>query len=349
MAVMNQLLRVCIWLVALTALAPAAPRAEEKEALTWYAVELIVFERSSELGRSAEAWPADPGLPETAGAIELSVNGIVPQPAGDLPAPPVAEVPADSASALAARTPLPPAFKLIPPSDYRLTAVWDRLEKSSAYRPLLHVAWIQPGYPAEDARLVHVRNSNAALGAVTADIGAGEEGLPSLSEPGYAPTLSSRIRVARDRSLPALDGTVKVHRARYLHVQLDLLYYRPVDGHVAVDPSASTAASSGATPAPLPDSPDTALIEQLMAEADATPKLFRLRESRRMRSRELHYLDHPLFGALVEAWPLELPAAAAPAPQPTGAGEAEIKTNGSDAGKEPVPLLPAPSGGGSGG
>lgn len=349
MSVMNQLLRVCIWLVALTALAPAAPRAEEKEELTWYAVELIVFERSSELGRGAEAWPADPGLPETAGAIELSVKGIVPQADGDPPALPVAETPGVSASALEARTPLPPAFKLIPPSDYRLTAVWDRLERSSAYRPLLHIAWIQPGYPAEDARLVHVRNTNAALGAVTADTGGGGEGLPSSSEPGYAPTLSSRIRVARDRSQPALDGTVKVHRARYLHVQLDLLYYRPVDGHPAGGPIASTAADGGATQAPLPDSPDTALIEQLMAEADATPKLFRLRESRRMRSRELHYLDHPLFGALVEAWPVELPAAAPAAPQATGTSEAEIKTNESGAGSEPVPLLPAPSGGGSGG
>ena len=171
-----------------------------------------------------------------------------------------------------------------------------------------------------------------------------------MIEPGYAPTLSSRIRVARDRSQPALDGTVKVHRARYLHVQLDLLYYRPVDGPVdgpvTGDPIAPTAADGGATPAPLPDSSDTALIEQLMAEADTTPRLFRLRESRRMRSRELHYLDHPLFGALVEAWPMELPAAAAPA---TDTSETEIKTNESGAGNEPVPLLPAPSGGGSGG
>ena len=90
----------------------------------------------------------------------------------------------------------------------------------------------------------------------------------------------------------------------------------------------------------------TALIEQLLAEADATPRLFRLTESRRMRSRELHYLDHPLFGALVEAWPLELPAAAAPAAAPA---PGETKTVEPAVGAEPAPLPPAPSGGGSGG
>jgi hypothetical protein len=340
---MNLLTRVLPWLIAIMAVLPAALRAEEKEELTWYAIELIVFERSSELGRDAEVWSADPGLPNTAGAIELSVDGIVaPAPPGELPVASDSQAPAAGTDPLMPRTSLPPAFRLIPASELRLTEVWNRLEKSSAYRPLLHVGWIQPGYASEDAPLVHIRNSNAALGAVAAGSNVDGEALPSISEPGYAPTLSSRITVARDRTLPALDGTLRVHRARYLHVQADLLYYRPLAG------GSTPASSSGnqTTPAPLPDSPDTALIEQLLAEADATPRLFRLTESRRMRSRELHYLDHPLFGALVEAWPLELPAAAAPAAAPA---PGETKTVEPAVGAEPAPLTPAPSGGGSGG
>ncbi|MCK4708648.1 MAG: hypothetical protein KAU21_08530 [Gammaproteobacteria bacterium] len=34
---------------------------------------------------------------------------------------------------------------------------------------------------------------------------------------------------------------------------------------------------------------------------------FRLQDHRRMRSKELHYIDHPLFGIIVKAMPYELP------------------------------------------
>ena len=182
------------------------------------------------------------------------------------------------------------------------------MQKSSAYRPLLHLGWIQPGFPAEEARLVHVRNDNAGLGAVTIDAEPVDEGAVAGTSPndyrtGDAPTLSPRIDMARDPSRVALDGTVRVHRARYLHVQADLLYYRPGDDGTG----ARLPAGDDPAGLPPPDSPDTAYIEQLLAEEDAVPRLFRLTESRRMRSRELHYLDHPLFGVLVEAWPVELP------------------------------------------
>jgi hypothetical protein len=206
---------------------------------------------------------------------------------------------------------------------------------------MLHLAWIQPGVSSEQAQQIHIRNDNATLGTVTTR---GDESQPAFNEPGYAPTLSSRIHMARNPSKAALDGTLRVHRARYLHVQADLLYYRPLDGDVgAAMPSADNA---GATP--VADSPDTALIEQLLAEEDTAPRLFRLTESRRMRSRELHYLDHPLFGMLVEAWPVELPDAPEVTPeaalQGDGAGAADESGGG-----QPLPLLPATTQSGSGG
>ena len=66
-------------------------------------------------------------------------------------------------------------------------------------------------------------------------------------------------------------GTVKVSVARYLHVELDLLYRRSGDD-AAVAP-------------------------------EGTPTWFRLESERRMRSRELHYVDHPLFGVLMRITP----------------------------------------------
>ena len=308
--------------------------------MTWYAVEIIVFERTSEIGRNTESWPAEPGLPDLADAVVLSVEGFAPEElAGESPTE--SEAPPETESVLTPLTPVPRAFQLVPPEEYRLTDAWNRLNRSTGYRPLLHVAWVQPGFSSEEARLVHVRNNNAALGAIATSIDQGVETPPAFTEPRYAPTLSSRITVARDPSKVALDGTVRVHRARYLHVQADLLYYRPLDTDI------DAAVSPGDDPdaAPMLDSPDTALIELLLAEEDTAPRLFRLTESRRMRSSELHYLDHPLFGVLVEIWPVELPEVPVEAAPPIE-GDLPADEGGST---QRTPSLPASTQSGSGG
>jgi hypothetical protein len=343
--VMKRSMRVHPWLIAAMAMGlPAALPAQDqdKDELTWYEIEVIVFERSSEIGRNAEFWAAEPGLPDIASAVELSVEGLAPADAtDDVPAGGEIEAPPQAEDLTSPDTSMPLPFQLVAPGDYRLTDARERLEKSSAFRPLLHVAWIQPGFPSEQARLVHVRNNNSALGAVAVSV---DESQPALSEPDYAPTLSSRISVARDPSKPALDGTLRVHRARYLHVQADLLYYRPLD----TDARAAVPANDNADATLMADSPDTAFIEQLLAEEDSAPRLFRLSESRRMRSRELHYLDHPLFGMIVEAWPVELPEPPAAPDEGALPGDGDVTKEESGV-VQPVPLLPAPTQSGSGG
>lgn len=323
----------------LLSLALAAQEQAEEE-ITWYAVEVIIFERSSEMGRSAEFWPAEAGLPDIAGAVELREEDPRPKLSIDdlqSDSDPITSEPGDAANAPPASTEF--ALRLVPPEDYRLNDVWTSLDRSSAYTPLLQISWIQPGVPSEQTRPIHVRNNNAALGAISG----GDEDLPPVSsDPGYGPTLSSTIRVARDPSKSAIDGTLRVHRARYLHVKADLLYYRPVDGDRGAPSNDDTDATT------IPDSPDTAHIEQLLAEEDVTPRLFRLMETRRMRSRELHYLDHPLFGMIVEAWPVDSPESLQAAPELLLQDEG-LTTPQEGTGDETVPPLPAATQSGSGG
>lgn len=69
---------------------------------------------------------------------------------------------------------------------------------------------------------------------------------------------------------PRLQGTLTVTRGRYLHADLDVLYRKP--------PSARRGETG-----------------------DTTEQTYRLRENRRMRSADLHYLDHPALGALIIA------------------------------------------------
>ncbi len=94
-------------------------------------------------------------------------------------------------------------------------------------------------------------------------------------QPGLAKTEALPVRIAGSSSAAPdasrVRGTLRLYRSRYLHLEADLVYTRP------------------------------------SAELLAASSRFALRESRRMRSGELHYLDHPLFGILVRATPYQAP------------------------------------------
>jgi hypothetical protein len=127
------------------------------------------------------------------------------------------------------------AFERLPRSELALGEAWSRLERSGGYRPLLLTGWRQPGFGPGNARAVLIDGETMG-------------GVP-------------------------VQGTVRFHRQRFLHVEAELLLAR--DG------------------------------------TDARPGRYRIRERRRMRSREVHYLDHPVFGVLL----LAIPWGATPAPE----------------------------------
>ena len=76
-----------------------------------------------------------------------------------------------------------------------------------------------------------------------------------------------------------IHGTIKVVLARYLHFYTDLVYQQPRE-----------------ETSPLWD------IEGLEPY-----KEYPIKFHRRMRSKELHYLDHPMIGILIKAMPVEKP------------------------------------------
>lgn len=101
-------------------------------------------------------------------------------------------------------------------------------------------------------------------------------------QPGLARDQSVAVRLQSEaRDGGRVEGSVRLVLSRYLHLETDLLYRLG-----------------------LGDAPDN------------REQSYRLTESRRMRSKEIHYLDHPLFGVVALVTPHEpkgLPAAA-PAP-----------------------------------
>jgi len=107
-------------------------------------------------------------------------------------------------------------------SAYRLSGIWQALRNSSQYRPLRHLAWTQRG-----------RSKRSA----------------------------PEILIGEDIDSDVF-GTVRMSRARFLHLDLDLLL-------------------------------------------NTADRSYRFINHRRMRSNELHYIDHPMFGVLVIATPLQ--------------------------------------------
>ena len=81
---------------------------------------------------------------------------------------------------------------------------------------------------------------------------------------------------------------------RYLHFKADLFFHAPGLG---MTPAAALMTDSG---------------ESQLVEAEETPGTagyMQLSESRRMRSEELHYLDHPKLGVVVRVDPISMPEA----------------------------------------
>jgi len=276
------------------------------EEIPWYQVEIIIFERNDPAGAQAELWPDDPGSPPLNTATELH---------SPLDTPFVAATP-ELAALLEPVTPPegpPPVkpFELLGETEFRLNDVMTKLSNSTAYRPLLHAAWRQPTHSRAEAAPVHIFGGELAAGnepdaaptpsnelgsapaeggATTEPSGADAETAPSA----YRPEDSGATEPAGpDQVVPTeggesaplyqVDGAVTVSVERYLHARLDLLYRRSLP---VQDPTLP------------PDAPEAMELHT-----------FRLQTSRRMRSQELHYIDHPLFGVLVMVTPFELPQA----------------------------------------
>jgi len=102
------------------------------------------------------------------------------------------------------------------------------------------------------------------------------------------------IQAGRKLSFPdpvhELEGTVSVTLGRYLHFQTELFFHGPGLGLTPV------AAALTATGEPVLDSMEPPITH-----------FMRLSESRRMRSTEIHYLDHPKLGVVVRIDPVEIP------------------------------------------
>lgn len=192
---------------------------------------------------------------------------------------------------------LPTAFLAQEPTDEEFISTLNRLTRSPNYDILYQKTWLQPGLEKKEA-------------------------IPILIQAGEVYD-----------GLFELEGTATLHVARYLHFKSNMWLSKYVqqlevikpwwqDSDEAVDGSSEENATNNEfTIEPISLAPafdqmgstDSAMgMGSTMAMGETITRYKSIRtgvmnESRRMRSGELHYLDHPLFGIVVKVTPYELP------------------------------------------
>jgi hypothetical protein len=176
------------WLLGAQAQAPQNFAAEPP--IPRYEVEVIVFAHRDFDPTEERFEPAPNGFGATATLREAPIydeTTFAPPatPPTPLAQPPLEPSPLDLAAAERAE-----ALRVRPlrPDELKLTTEYRKLRAISAYQPLVHVGWVQPGLPEADAMPV--------------DLGT--------------------LGVINPR------GAVRVHLTRYLHVTLDLTYQAPL-------------------------------------------------------------------------------------------------------------------------
>ncbi len=168
---------------------------------------------------------------------------------------------------------LPPPFSRITSSSLRLHNTAKRMEKAGDLELLLHTGWIQPGLPENKAVAVHLYEG------MDSGLAASAQGTP-----------------------PRFDGTLRLILSRYLHLESDLIWRDPIE---AVNTPAETPAAENSN---LSDNAIAGTSMAADAPVESAPletgyQVYRLQQSRRMRSKEIHYIDHPRFGLVVLVTP----------------------------------------------
>ena len=207
-------------------------------------------------------------------------------------------------------------YAILPADEFRLLEVVEKLVESERYELLSHVAWRQPGVEREQALPVWLRGGRI-YGSEYTSIDNQIELIESIpqSAAGQADTeqnfefdeqtlealelqLLEQQSATVHQGLYEFEGKVTIALSRYLHAYTDLVFRRP---RLSADSVA-----------------DNPIQDRYLAAYAADTRILNnhsLKEHRRMRSKNLHYLDNPEFAMLILITPYEAPVEAEAEPE----------------------------------
>ena len=267
-----------IVLSALLLLSPGLLSAElpDPALAPWYEIEIILFEYNTKEGGGKEVWSEQTITPDLVDTIELAPPG-TPTVDGE-----ISET----------------AFQQLAPSQLQLSAIIKQLRRSSAYTPLLHLGWRQPGFGRDLAP--------AVLIYPYPEQPASKEGNPTGAAEEADQTVKALPAIASNewQGKSHIFGYIRLFLSRYLHIDSDLVLSKPVEAvpHQLILNDISALIHNEDeenyfnSPYQLLMPPKTPLRQAASLDENY---YFRIDENRRLRKQELHYFDHPRFGMLI--------------------------------------------------
>lgn len=96
-----------------------------------------------------------------------------------------------------------------------------------------------------------------------------------------------------------VDGVMKLSSGRYMNVDADLLFYKPMKLISAANAELGVQEESNQGTAQFSE----VLAKQWQEDPSARLQPFRLKESSRLKADEIHYIDHPLYGIIIVVTP----------------------------------------------
>ena len=255
-----------------------------------YNIELVIFKYSGVDQYNAEHWPDHWRIPDTLKSVDLK------------------KIPAEYRSSIM-RT---------GSNALTLNNVVKTLDESSRYQVLTHLGWRQPGLNKDDAINIKIQAGQVyrritplpepliventenqetmpATGSLFITTGDHEPGLPA--EPGKPvpieyEAVTDTTGTSVENPVYELSGNFMVVISRFIHVYADLLLMEPVT--LKLEETAPLAdAYTNTDSETLVETPKYHLIYTQPDLSFTTLQGFNIREHRRMRSDELHFIDHP--------------------------------------------------------
>ena len=168
------------------------------------------------------------------------------------------------------------SYKVLNASTYQLNDKVEAISKSKTQRVIFHTAWRQPGLDKNQALPIYFKREIATAPVIQDEKTQNAEGTSS----------SDTNELAVSPSI--LEGIIRVTLARYLHLEAEISYRDKLPAILNSD-----------NPFSMLDN------ENERAKVQKQGVIHFKQDRRRIRSNELHYLDHPVLGMLVNITPYE--------------------------------------------
>ena len=266
--------------------------AASKDGPSTYHVEVLLFASNDPAAPATESWPE---IYETGDRGQFLY----------VTHPETAEATAPASKETVKKKSAVLPYQLLPREQFKLAASFAKQKKNPNYDVLLHAAWRQLAIDLKDETAVYIFDGMTEREHPVEPLAVSSAASPVIPTPPPAAVLSSNgATVNPDPRAPRFSGTVKLALGQYLHVDLDLFFRKEMRR------TGSTDANGNET-----------------LTAHNALQSFRLNEIRRIKIGEVHYFDHPVFGALVLIASVEKPKAI----------DVEKETVGADS---PVPQVP---------